>query len=132
MRGMVSYRVVAVGSFGLLVVSWTLPGTQRMPIAEGGGVSFDLCSMWEQLAWSASLGSLAVMGSCLGLPNYGVRNRHAPRWPAVAGLLGLWPLVQHSLWRVQNCYGEAQAIAFWAWVGAHALICLRHAARWGV
>lgn len=130
MRGLVSYRVVAVG----YLVAWVVMDqlVLRSKGVVGEPVCFDPRYMWETIPmWRivVSLLSIAttyfVVGLSIGL------NRAAPRWCALICLMALFPDVERYLSLRWPCMGGLERSAYWTWVTAHALMCLQHAMRWG-
>ena len=57
----------------------------------------------------------------------GLRNRPAPRWLGIAGLIALPVVVNHQLWRMRLCSTAPHPIADFIWVATIWLMFLHHA-----
>jgi len=126
-----SYRTttaLALTTFVLLLSGESLFNPSRVPVpeaaAEVGVVRSDPCMMWEQIPATVRLSAFVWFGSFLVLLVQGLRNRPVPRWLAIVCLIALVPSVNHELWRVQRCYTTLNAVAFWIWISAVAVMCL--------
>jgi hypothetical protein len=133
----IRYRIssgVVLVAVGLLIASALLPisalhPTVAKPAAEGGAVGWNPCLMWEQIAPTVRLAALALLGAFFVHLVQGLRNRPAPRWLGIAGLIALGLTVNQQFWQVMRCYTALDTLLFFVWVAAVGLMFLHHIAQ---
>lgn len=124
-RMKIGYRVssgaVLVAFAADFVVGTWFHGTPP-PRATG----FDPCHLWVQMGVMEKLSPLVCFVSSVVLLVQGLRNRPAPRWLAVSGLVALPVSVWLSLWRVMPCYGGPAKTSFFLCIVALIWMHLHH------
>ena len=90
-------------------------------------LTIDLCQMVEQIPVSARAAGLAAFLSIIASLFQGFRNRAAPRWLAVAGLVALPLVIHREWWRIAACHSGARKIAEATWLCAAMLLLAHHA-----
>jgi hypothetical protein len=126
-----SYRVssmIVVVTYLLLALMEQVVGSSQPAsptrASESGVETFNPCMMWEQIPVTVRVATIVWFPSFLVLLVQGFRNRAVPRWVAAACLITIIPVINHQLWRVQQCYTKLAAVDFWICVGTVYLMCL--------
>jgi len=128
----ISYRTSSIAVImvfaGMFVVPESLMVRPRIPAGSAieGGVTFDPCFMWDQVAWTIRLAFLVWFGTFLPLLVQGLRNRTLPRLMAVVCLIAFGWSLQDQLWRVQHCQSNFGIGVYAVWVATVALMGLHH------
>jgi len=121
----ISYRWSS-GTAVLAIAMLSVIPPNPTEVFSGSGIHWDPCSMWEQMPQSARLATLVLFSAALAFLVQGFRNRSAPRWLAVAGLIALPIAVQHRMWWIVSCYGPQARVWYSAAAGAVGLMFLHH------
>jgi hypothetical protein len=125
----ISYRFTsgaAVVAMALVMSEAFLPPAPLRPrpvSLEPGAVSWDPCSIWEQLHPMYRLAAFVSFGAFVVLAYQGIRNRSGPRWLAIAGVpaLALW--IDSDWWRISaGCYSSRSATVLFAWAATVSLM----------
>jgi len=128
----ISYRTSSVAVILVIAGSFAVPESLmvRPRISAGsvneGVITFDPCSMWEQIGWTIRLAALIWFGTFLPLFVQGLRNRTLPRFLAVVCLIAFGWSLRNQLWRVQHCQSNFGVGVYAVWVATVALMCLHH------
>jgi hypothetical protein len=129
----IPYRASAAAvllSLALLIAIDFIPIKLPPPLAKPGAEytsSWDPCSTWEQIPQTVRLAALLFFGALVVNLVLGLRNRSAPRWLAIAGLISLALLLNRQFRRFPNCSDELHSAAGWVWILLVMLMFLHHA-----
>jgi hypothetical protein len=128
----ISYRVTSIAVVLVVVGMFIAPESLmvRPPAptrALGEGIiSFDPCSMWEQIGWLIRLAALVWIVTFLPLFLRGLWNRTLPRMVAAISLIAFGLSLRNQVWQVEHCESNVGIGMFAAWVIAVGLLCIHH------
>jgi hypothetical protein len=89
------------------------------------------CFMWEQVPPLVRISVLVYAVAFIVHLIQGLRNRAAPRWLGIAGLVSLAVTARSQLWRVMGCYSGFDKIAFFLYIAFLGLMFLHHVVQPG-
>ena len=129
----VQYRISSMGvlvAVGVLFASAMIPGgeAQRETAPTGtGAVTWNPCFMWEHVSTLFRMAALLLFwGAFLTHLIQGFRNRPAPWWLSIAGLLAMIPAAYNQLWWLTRCSTTFHLVGYYIWLGATAAMFIHH------
>src|SRR5690242_20633109 len=103
------YRITSIAVLLVIAMTLSVPRSVvvRTPmdatVSSAGDVYFDPCSMWEQIAVSVRIATLAWVATFLALLIQGLRNRTLPRFVPLIGVAGFVWSIRGQWWELSHC-----------------------------